>query len=171
MEYCQSESDNVSLNLILIYEVQNDWPLCWSHHWWSDEYDPVIYIIFTLMKSFNWWFWLMHANTVLFWHWWLCQYADTILWYRKSHCGDKSILRSSYLHNGISYTFKTVSSYWKGAQVIISLCDVCWVMQIFVTCPRQVCWDKIGILMPCIYLSRGQSGWWMGWVFLSSGLP
>ena len=24
--------------------------------------------------------------------------------YRKSHCGDKTILRPSYLHNGISYT-------------------------------------------------------------------
>ena len=26
--------------------------------------------------------------------------------YRKSHCGDKTIVRSSYLHNGISYTGK-----------------------------------------------------------------
>ena len=24
--------------------------------------------------------------------------------YRKSHCGDKTVVRSSYLHNGISYT-------------------------------------------------------------------
>ena len=39
--------------------------------------------------------------------------------YRKSHCGDKTILRPSYLHNGISYTGKT-SSYWIGAQVISS---------------------------------------------------
>ena len=36
--------------------------------------------------------------------------------YRKSHCGDKTILRPSYLHNGISYTGKTTSSYWIGAQ-------------------------------------------------------
>ena len=35
--------------------------------------------------------------------------------YRKSHCGDKMILRPSYLHNGISYTGKT-SLYWIGAQ-------------------------------------------------------
>ena len=35
--------------------------------------------------------------------------------YRKSHCGDKTIVRSSYLHNGISYTDKTVSSYWMRA--------------------------------------------------------
>ena len=32
--------------------------------------------------------------------------------YRKSHCGDKTVVRSSYLHNGISYTSKMVSFYW-----------------------------------------------------------
>ena len=31
---------------------------------------------------------------------------------RKSHCGDKTILRPSYLHKGISYTGKTTSLYW-----------------------------------------------------------
>ena len=31
--------------------------------------------------------------------------------YRKSHCGDKTILRPSYLHNGISYTGKMASLY------------------------------------------------------------
>ena len=33
--------------------------------------------------------------------------------YRKSHCGDKTVVRSSYLHNGISYTGK-ISFYWIG---------------------------------------------------------
>ena len=37
--------------------------------------------------------------------------------YRKSHCGDKTILRPSYLHNGISYTGKTTSLYWIGALI------------------------------------------------------
>ena len=37
--------------------------------------------------------------------------------YRKSHCGDKTIFRPSYLHNGISYTGKTSSVYWIRAQV------------------------------------------------------
>ena len=41
--------------------------------------------------------------------------------YRKSHWGDKTILWPSYLHNGISYTGKTASSYWIGAQLIGSL--------------------------------------------------
>ena len=35
--------------------------------------------------------------------------------YRKSHCGDKTVVRSSYLHNGISYTGKMSSLYWSGA--------------------------------------------------------
>ena len=37
--------------------------------------------------------------------------------YRRSHCGDKTILRLSYLHNGIPYTGKTPSLYWTGALV------------------------------------------------------
>ena len=40
--------------------------------------------------------------------------------YRKSHCGDKTVVRSSYLHNGISYAGKMVSLYWIGALVVIS---------------------------------------------------
>ena len=32
--------------------------------------------------------------------------------YRKSHCGDKTVVRSSYLHNGFSYTDKMTSLYW-----------------------------------------------------------
>ena len=35
--------------------------------------------------------------------------------YMKSHCGGKTILRPSHLHNGISYTGKMASSYWIGA--------------------------------------------------------
>ena len=39
--------------------------------------------------------------------------------YRKSHCGDKTILRPSYLHNGISYTGKIISLYWIRAQATV----------------------------------------------------
>ena len=35
--------------------------------------------------------------------------------YRKSHCGDKTAVRSSYLHNGISCTGKVSSLYSIGA--------------------------------------------------------
>ena len=37
--------------------------------------------------------------------------------HRKSHCGDKTILRPSYLHNGIFYTGKMASLYWIRALV------------------------------------------------------
>ena len=30
------------------------------------------------------------------------------LWYRKSHCGDKTVIRLSYLHNEISYIGKII---------------------------------------------------------------
>ena len=39
--------------------------------------------------------------------------------YRKSHFGDKTILRPSYLHNGISYTGKMTSLYWIRARIIL----------------------------------------------------
>ena len=36
--------------------------------------------------------------------------------YRKSHCGDKTVIWLSYLHNGISYTGKMTPLYWIKAQ-------------------------------------------------------
>ena len=41
--------------------------------------------------------------------------------YRKSHCGNKTILRPSYLHNGISYADKMTSLYWFRTQIWIIL--------------------------------------------------
>ena len=43
--------------------------------------------------------------------------------YRKSHCGDKTVVRLSYLHNGISYTGKMASLYWFSPQVFSLLCN------------------------------------------------
>ena len=60
--------------------------------------------------------------------------------YRKSHCGDKTILRPSYLHNGISYTGKTTSLYWIGA--------------------LECTWSGIGV---CFY-------WWVIWLSPWSGI-
>ena len=45
--------------------------------------------------------------------------------YRKSHCGDKTILRPSYLHNGISYTGKMTSLYWIRALVWFCIPSIC----------------------------------------------
>ena len=48
--------------------------------------------------------------------------------YRKSHCGDKTISRPSYLNNRISYSGKTPSLYWIRALVtdgrVASLCMI-----------------------------------------------
>ena len=38
--------------------------------------------------------------------------------YKKPHCEDKTILRPSYLHNGISYTGKMSLLYWIMAQLL-----------------------------------------------------
>ena len=46
--------------------------------------------------------------------------------YRKSYCGYKTILRSSYIHNGISDTAKMTSWYWNGAQACIKYCPLQW---------------------------------------------
>ena len=43
--------------------------------------------------------------------WSMIQYKDAILSYRKSHCGDKTILPPSYLDNGISNAGKIKSLY------------------------------------------------------------
>ena len=42
--------------------------------------------------------------------------------YRKFHCGDKTILRPSYLHNEISFTGKTTSLYWIRVLVAWHIC-------------------------------------------------
>ena len=51
--------------------------------------------------------------------------------YRKSHCGDKTVIRSFYLHNGISFTFKTTSLYWIRALIaslfhLVNLTNARW---------------------------------------------
>ena len=63
--------------------------------------------------------------------------------YRKSHCGDKTILRPSYLHNGISYTGKMTSLYW-----IRTLAPL-WVESS--RGPALVGWT-IGLLWPIFFL-------------------
>ena len=46
---------------------------------------------------------------------------------RKSHRGDKTIIGSSYLHNGISYTGKMSSLYWISA--LVSKPVILWSLQ------------------------------------------
>ena len=58
--------------------------------------------------------------------------------HRKSHYGDKTILRPSYLHNGISYTGKMSSLYWIRAQQVVHF-------QISICKPTDTWIRKIGI--------------------------
>ena len=63
--------------------------------------------------------------------------------YRKSHCGDKTVVRSSYLHNGISFTGKISSLYWIGVQVWVhSLwsCDAIWRLRSGAKMPQAIKW-------------------------------
>ena len=43
--------------------------------------------------------------------------------YRKSHCGDKTVVRLSYLHNRISYTGKMTFLYWFGPRLHVPPAD------------------------------------------------
>ena len=48
--------------------------------------------------------------------------------YRKSHCGDKTVVRSSYLLNRISYTGKMSSLYWIRAQGSLYWLHLCRIL-------------------------------------------
>ena len=88
-------------------------------------------------KCLNWWIQVTLKNRTAHWfvrrplvhHGWCpggwFNIKTTSYQYRKSHCGDKTILRPSYLHNGISYTGKMTSLYWIRALVSPPhLCDI-----------------------------------------------
>ena len=72
---------------------------------------------------------------------------------RKSHCGDKTVVRSSYLHNGISYTGKTTYLYWIKAQ------GPNWI---------ERCYDTLRRTQTMISLSNEDSSWWQDLVVWSS---
>ena len=53
----------------------------------------------------------------------LIQYKMSSYQHKKSQCGEKTILRPSYLRNGISYTGKATSLYiWSGPRLFICIC-------------------------------------------------
>ena len=54
---------------------------------------------------------------------------------RKSHCGDKAVVRSSYLQNGISYTGKMSSLYW--IRALHSLSSTSGIHKALSICIRQ----------------------------------
>ena len=68
--------------------------------------------------------------------------------YRKSQCGDKNILRPSYLHTGVSYTCIMTSLCWTGDQTVAQMPEVktkkkhLWRDKNIpgCLCPYQGCW-------------------------------
>ena len=66
--------------------------------------------------------------------------------YKKSHCGDKTIIRSSYLHNGISYAGKMTCSCWNSYAGKIIYVEIkkklkCWNEALGEVCKKP--WSRI----------------------------
>ena len=69
--------------------------------------------------------------------------------YRKSHGGDKTILWSSYLHNGISYTGKMTSLYWIRTQVFFFIYFFINLhfSQVMVKCKQSVSHELVELML------------------------
>ena len=65
--------------------------------------------------------------------------------YRNSHCGDKTILRPSYLHNGISYTGKMTYLYWISPQWVKRNSSAIW----------ESIWLAVSLRTPMGFLEAG----------------
>ena len=83
-----------------------------SNHDWTQTHDPSIYIRSDCATETMW---IRHLHLTILDPGPRFNIKMTSYRYRKSHCGDKTIERSSYLHNGISYTGKITSLYWMRA--------------------------------------------------------
>ena len=74
--------------------------------------------------------------------------------YRKSHCGDKTVVRSSYLHNGIFYTGKMASLFWFAPQIASGQARLDSIGRVRSYNNRhQVCYGRFGTvtsLRPCL---------------------
>ena len=74
--------------------------------------------------------------------------------YRKSHCGDKTIWRPSYLHNGISYTGKTTSLYWIGALEQTPMSEHLQQVKVNTLRPRENGSHFADDILKCIFLNE-----------------
>ena len=81
--------------------------------------------ITTSQRWFRKWLNVEQATSHYLYQWWSGHRFNikmTSYQYRKSHCGDKTILRPSYLHSGISYTGKMSSLYW--IRALVQWCNI-----------------------------------------------
>ena len=100
--------------------------LCWEWQHAIDESSAASTV--WRQRGRGWWGWgggcwgcggwqVRYAREV----WALINIKTSSFLYRKSHCGDKTVVRSSYLHNGIFYIGKMSSLYWIGALGLFSV--------------------------------------------------
>ena len=84
--------------------------------------------------------------------------------YRKSHCGDKTIWRPSYLRSGISYTRKTTSLYWIRALIFDLDLDLCVFLQVISELEQSpshnkaITWRPSSAKRPVSASSNGSTG-------------
>ena len=93
---------------------------------------PGLQIFIVKLRSWDCFIFIIGIPILVRWHLYiesghraLIQYKGVILLYRKSHYGDKMVVRLSYLHNGISYTVKMTSLYWISPQCGNLLWHIC----------------------------------------------
>ena len=60
--------------------------------------------------------------------------------YRKSHCGDKTIIRWSYLHNGIPYIGKM--TYLYSTSSLICFLHLLWFLLCVILCYTGQCYNR-----------------------------
>ena len=79
--------------------------------------------------------------------------------YRKSHCGDKTILGPSYFGNGISYTGKVTSLYW--IRALLFICQEYTIRDMHSALAHQYFAVVHYRSMPSIYAMVSFTGTWL----------
>ena len=77
--------------------------------------------------------------------------------YRKSHGGDKMIVRSSYLNNGISYTCKMAYLYWIRAQDSWNACRITRKQWDNITHRLETLWYSVDIRIAACWIHTRSS--------------
>ena len=111
----------VSLYKLLNKQLNPAYGAHWNWNKMANILQTIFWIAFCWMKkmwSFIYFCWMSNRPGPWF------NIKMSSYQYRKSHCGDKTVVRSSYLHNGISYTGKMTSLYWFSPQK--SALDLLW---------------------------------------------
>ena len=104
-KWCHTFRIQLFLKCLKDYEKDKKYFLCTT---WSNTQHHVVHCPLSGAAGVKHIYSVSEAVTI----WAPIQYKMSSYQYRKSHCGDKTLVRSSYLHNGISYTGKMASLYW-----------------------------------------------------------